>query len=239
MKQATLTVKDVSKKFGGIQAVNNISFEIDSGALGIIGPNGCGKTTLLNLINGIYRLDSGDIAFMGKRLNDLPSHERARLGIGRTFQVPKIFRNMTVTENLISALLAKDGSIDDMKARRLADQSLIHAGLTHMAEKQARELSGGQKKLLELVRTLISEPRLLLLDEPFAGVHPEIANRIVQILQDRNGTGVAVVLVSHETGIIFNVCDSVLVMSHGSKVVEGPPSTVREDPAVVQAYLGG
>jgi len=239
MGRELLRVDGLDKRFGGIHAVNNVSFSLaEAEIVGLIGPNGSGKTTLINLITGMIRQDSGKIVFRGRRIENLPPYKRAALGLGRTFQITQVFRRMTVFENLLVPALATHGQEGLIKLEKRALEILEFLRLTRLKDDFARSLSGGQQKLLELGRVLMLNPELLFLDEPFAGVHPELRAEICQFIGKINSQGKAFVVVSHDMGTIFSLSKRLIVLNHGEKIADGPPEKVRGKQEVIEAYLG-
>ena len=227
-----LELKGVTKLFNRVRIVDDFSASIQSKRVtGIIGPNGAGKTTLINLISGMHRLDGGEIFLDGNRIDQLRAFELARIGIGRTFQIPKPFGKMTVFENLCVPMIAVNGEID----KDAAEKTLQLITLSKLRDLSAAKLSGGQQKLLEFGRVFVVNPNTILLDEPTAGVHPTLRKTIVDLiagLRDRT-----TVVVSHDISFIQKTCDSVIVMNAGKKLIEGG-SEVLQDPLVVEAYMG-
>jgi len=212
-----LAVERVSKAFGGIQAVDECSIRVDAGSIvGLIGPNGAGKSTLFNLVIGTYAPDAGRIVFRGERIDGLPPYEIVERGLAKTFQIPRERELETRSRQLLSLV-----------------------GLLELAEEPARNLSGGQKKLLELARVLVMEPSLILLDEPVAGVNPTLSLKILSLIESLRGTGKTFFLIEHDMDVIFNRCDRVIVMHQGRVIAEGKPAEVRAMPAVIESYLGG
>jgi branched-chain amino acid transport system ATP-binding protein len=235
---ALLAASNLVKHFGGAHAVSNLSFTLGAGEiLGLIGPNGSGKTTTINMIAGALSPDRGAIHLEGVDMTGAPAHRFARSGVARTFQAPRLFRRMTVMENLIVPALA-----DPAERRRAAEERarevLAFLRLDHLAEDYARALSGGQQKLLELGRALMLRPRLVLLDEPFAGVHPRLLQEIIRHIRVLNERGHTIVVVDHNLDAIRSVVARVLVMAMGRKIADGDAASVLQDPAVVKAYTG-
>ncbi len=249
-----LEVEDAMCSFGGIVAVDHCSFEVEEGSItGLIGPNGAGKSTVFNLITGMIPLQGGRINFEGRRLDGIPPHSIARQGIARTFQIPAEFGRMTVLENLavvpaeqsgeamLSALF-NIGWVNRQEAaiRATAHEMLTALNLDYLADELASNLSTGQKKLLELGRALMSEPRLVLLDEPAAGVNPTLMRDITaQIENLRSERNITFVIVEHDVPLIMEMCDQVIVLAEGKVIASGDPDTVRQDERVLEAYLGG
>ncbi len=231
-----LEVKNLTKKFGGLVAVNNLSFRANAGILSILGPNGSGKTTLLNCISGLYKSESGEIYLNNRPIHVLKPHERARLGIGRTFQVPRIFEDLTLVQNMLVPVLHLKEDLDALQAKAL--QLLDYVNLYHLRDYLGKELSGGQQKLLELARALMFDVKLLLLDEPFAGVHPEIKKILMDRILALRHEGKTIILVSHDMVSVRTLSDRVMVLHNGEKIAEGAFEEVRHNQAVIQAYLG-
>jgi len=232
-----LRVSNLTKKFGGITAVDHLSFEIgDNEILGIIGPNGSGKTTTLNCINGIYRVDEGEILFQGNSLQGAPPHEIARMGIGRTFQVPKIFKKISVLENMLSPVLNSNESDTILKNRASALLEMV--GLSDLKDHLGEELSGGQQKILELARILMFDPILILLDEPFAGVHPLLRMKFHEMIISLHQKKKSFILVSHDLPSLYLLSSRIIVLNNGMKIAEGSPKEIQRNEAVIEAYLG-
>ncbi|MDJ0270274.1 MAG: ABC transporter ATP-binding protein [Aigarchaeota archaeon] len=232
-----LKVENATKRFGGNVAVNSMSLEVNEGEIvGIIGPNGSGKTTLLNLINGIIQLDSGAIYLRGKPIHNKKPHQLVRLGIGRTFQITRVFRELTVLENMLSTVETGKSGKNNLVENALKLLELV--GLSDKLDARAGTLSGGQQKLLELARTLMLNPTLLLLDEPFAGVHPKIVMKLSELILDMRKKGKTFLIISHDIHTISWLSDRLVVMNEGRKVAEGSPEQIKQDREVVRAYLG-
>jgi branched-chain amino acid transport system ATP-binding protein len=240
-----LQTRDLTKTFGGLTAVNRVSFDVKRGEIrGIIGPNGSGKTTMVNLISGLYRATAGEIRFMGEPIDGLPPNLRARRGMVRTFQIPKLFRDMTVLENMLVPALAQtqrgDGEdLETVVAR--AEELLTFVNLLAAEQELARTLSGGQSMLLQIARGFMVRPLFLyLMDEPFAGVNPQIKSVIMASIQRINQEqGVTFLIVSHEMPTIRRLCSKVSVMHEGQLIAEGSVEEVANNPTVIEAYLGG
>ncbi len=216
-------------------AVHGCSFEVAAGSVvGLIGPNGSGKSTVFNLVTGAIRPDAGTVEHDGRSLLGLPVHRIARRGIGRTFQAVKIFRELSVWQNLALAALGR-GQADwqDRGHALLADM-----GLAHLQHQPGETLSIGQQRLLELTMQLLVMPDLLLLDEPLAGVHPIIRDSIATIVRIQRAAGKAILLIEHDMRFVMDLCDRVVVLDHGETIAEGPPAVIRDDPAVITALLG-
>lgn len=235
-----LEVRDVVKKFGGLIANNGISLSLANGEVrGLIGPNGSGKTTLVNLITGMYEATSGSIHFSGRRIDGLQPDAIASLGIMRTFQVAKVFREMSVLENMLIPAFCQGQSRSEARTR--ADELLEFALLTRLKDKPAKSLSGGQNMLLQIVRGFMHKGlQLYVMDEPFAGVHQSIKGIILEGIRWMNSQkGVTFLVISHEMPTISNLCSKVTVLSRGERIAEGTLDEVAGDPQVIDAYLGG
>lgn len=232
-----LRAVDVVKKFDELLALNKLSIDVFEGEiLGLVGPNGAGKTTFINVVCGLLRPDGGHIYFRGQNIVGRKVYELARKGIIKTFQIPKVFGNISVLENLVSSASWMGFSVEEL--RRQAYESLR---LVNLEEKQgllASQLSGGERKLLEFARAMMLKPKLLLLDEPFAGVNPVLKNRLIQALKKVNSEGLSILIVSHDMSEIRKLCGRIVFMTAGSKLVEGPPEDVLRNQEVVNLYLG-
>lgn len=232
---SVLELDQVSRAFGGIQAVDGVSLTVAPGEIvGIIGPNGSGKSTLFNLITGVYRPDTGRILFQSQDITGWRPYRIARLGVGRTFQIPTLFQHLTAYENLLAAAVEGDWR----GAPRRADEVLHLLTLDHVRDERADNLSGGQQKLLELGRVLMRDPRLILLDEVTAGVHPNIRRIILDAIVRLRDKGVSFLIIEHDMEMVRNVCDRIIVMDSGRVVTSGAFEDIVRDSQVMQTYLG-
>jgi ABC-type branched-subunit amino acid transport system ATPase component len=248
-----LEVVGVSRDFGGVRAVRDVSFSVRAGTLtGLIGPNGAGKSTLLAMVAGTLPVSSGTVIYRGRDVTGLAAFRRARIGLVRTFQLASEFKRLTVMENLLSAVPANRGDsfrgavlgkrywrADEAAAIARAEGMLERFGLEGVANHYAGDLSGGQRRLVEIMRALMAEPGMLLLDEPMAGVHPNLARRIGDQLVTLCAEGMTILMVEHELAIMDEFCDPVVVMAEGSVLAEGTMAQLRARREVVEAYLVG
>ncbi len=233
-----LKIEELEKNFGGLKALGGINFEVpERSILGVLGMNGSGKTTMLNCINGLYHASAGSIALNGRDLVGLKPAQVFAMGVGRTFQVPRIFARMTLWENLAVPLLTRRLSRADLDAVR--SRWLHKVNLHELRNNYAEELSGGQQKLLELARIMVSEPKLVLLDEPFAGVNPTLSRLLIEVIREMPAeTGCSVILVSHDLTSIYELSNDIIVMHEGRILAQGDAKTVSSNPDVIEAYLG-
>ncbi|MGH7080833.1 MAG: ABC transporter ATP-binding protein [Acetobacteraceae bacterium] len=237
MPDPILEARDLSVAFGGVRALDSVSFAVTAGAVfGIIGPNGAGKTTLLNAISGVCRPRSGQLHFDGRNITGQPPYRLARLGIARTFQIVRPFARMTVRENVeVGAMF---GTTRRGSAGSAAAEALVRTGLDAKADFMPPQLTLAERKRLEVARAIAMRPRVLLLDEVFAGLnHSEVAHAI-ELVRKIRGDGLTVIIIEHVMKAVLALCDRLLVLNFGTKLAEGPVADVIADPAVVQAYLG-
>jgi len=248
-----LQVKNVSKNFGGIKAVNNLSFEVKKGEIiSIIGPNGAGKTTVFNIISGFYKPDSGKIIFKNEDITGKPSHVLANAGIGRTFQNLRLFKSLTVFENVMVAYLSKHtyGIIDavfrsskynklTIEAKNKVRQLLDFFKLTSKEYLYAGNLPYGEQRKLELARALAIEPKILLIDEPAAGMNnTEVKELLENLIMIRDFFSMTLLIIEHQMELVMNISERIIVMDFGEKIAEGTPQEIKTNPRVIEAYLG-
>ncbi len=244
-----LRAEGVAKAFGGVQALGGCTIDVEPGSItGLIGPNGSGKTTLFNVITGYERLDAGEVYLDGTRITNAPPQRVFALGIGRTFQLTRIFSSLTVMENMLVAsqhssrqpgrvrnpLARAGGAADRQRAMDLLD----FVGLAGHATAPAETLSYGQRKLLELAYVMVADPAIVLLDEPAGGVNPSLINHIAARIRELNAAGRTFLIVEHNMDFVMGICSRIAVLDYGTVVAAGPPDAIRRDPRVLDAYLG-
>jgi branched-chain amino acid transport system ATP-binding protein len=232
-----LEIKKVSRFFGGLAAIKDVSFEVRKGEiLGLIGPNGAGKTTLFNVVNGFYSPSRGDVFFKAQRISGLKPHQICRFGIARTFQVVKPLQRMSVLDNVIASsfLRAKDKN----QAVEIARESLQFSGLYEDREIISRGLPLGKRKRLEIARALATQPEVLLLDESFAGLNATELDESIGIIRKIKDRGITIMIIEHHMKVIMAISDRIVVLNYGEKIAEGTPLEIRSNPLVVEAYLG-
>ena len=238
---AILEIKNVTRRFSGLVAVNDVSFDLQpKEILGIIGPNGAGKTTLISLISGTLPPSSGDILFEGKSIANMPAYQRARLGIGRTFQIMRPFPGLSVLDNVaVGALFGRGGGNAELaRARELARAQLDFVGLGKNVDQRADELGGPGRKRLELAKALAMQPKVLLCDEVMAGLNLVEIDEVIDVIRKVRNEGISVLVIEHVIKAIKSLSDRLLVLHHGEKIADGDPETVLANKAVVEAYLG-
>ena len=247
-----LEIRDIHKAFGGVRALREIDFNLEKGSItGLIGPNGAGKTTLFNVITGVFPADRGEVRFAGQPVSRYAVHERVELGIARTFQNVELFESMTVLENILVGLHTRTrcgmiGSIfkfpsirrEEQQARKRADELLEFVGLADYAPRRSSDLPFGWQRLVEVARAMAAGPRLLLLDEPAAGLNMSETRQLGDLIHQIRGQGITILLVEHDMSLTMSISDKIVVLDQGRKIAEDTPRAVQSDEAVMAAYLG-
>jgi len=232
-----LEIKEVSKRFGGLAALVDVSYCLNKGEiLGLIGPNGAGKTTLFNVVNGFYPPTKGEVFLKGERISHLKPHQICKLGIGRTFQVVKPLKRMTVLDNVIASAFLR--AKDKAEAEQIALENLRFTGLYEDRNLLSKGLPLGKRKMLEMTRALATRPEMLLLDESFAGLNPSEQNDLIDIIRQIRARGITIMIIEHHMKVIMSLSDRVVVLNYGQKIAEGTPKEIGSNPLVIEAYLG-
>jgi branched-chain amino acid transport system ATP-binding protein len=233
----SVRVEDLTKRFGGLTAVDQVSMEVDNEVVGLMGPNGSGKSTFVNCITGVLSPTSGNVYYHDEEITNSKMYRTARKGIARTFQAPHIFDDLSVRKNVMVPLLNTNKSMETIE--EIASKYINLLELGHLIDEEAMSLSGGQKKLLEFARCLMREPDIIFLDEPFAGVHPEIKTTMTERIEELRNDGTDFLIVSHEVDSLYGISDRIAVFDQGRSIMSGSPEEVQENDQVVEAYLGG
>jgi branched-chain amino acid transport system ATP-binding protein len=232
-----LEIRDVSKRFGGLTALADVSYSLNKGEiLGLIGPNGAGKTTLFNVVNGFYPPTKGEVLLKGQRISHLQPYQICKLGIGRTFQVVRPLRRMSVLDNVIASAFLR--AKNKKEAEEIALDTLRFTGLYEDRNFLSKGLPLGKRKKLEITRALATRPEMLLLDESFAGLNPSEQNELIDIIRQIRAKGITIMVIEHHMKVIMALSDRIVVLNYGQKIAEGTPKEISSNPLVIEAYLG-
>ncbi len=252
MTEILLSTRNIVRRFGGLVAIDDVSFDLMRGqTTGLIGPNGAGKSTMFDMITGVRPPSSGEIHFLGRRVTHQPAHARSPMGMARTFQIVRLFKGMSVLENVLLGLHPKfpDGILRSLvrgftlgaaerRARTRAMELLDFVGIAHRAGDRIGQLTLGQVRLVDIARALAADPILLMMDEPAAGLNDAETDNLAEMIAGLKRGGLSLLVVEHDIDFIMNACDKIVVMDRGSKIADGPPEVVRNDERVIAAYIG-